>query len=70
MLNNFEKISYCEYFDWYCNFDMICSTKENDNFYLIILILIEKHQNDYGVIFFAWICAKQRCFLKSVEYDV
>lgn len=51
MLNNFEKISYCEYFDWYCNFDMICSTKENDNFYLIILILIEKHENDYGVIF-------------------
>ncbi len=38
-------------------------------FYIIILFLIDKHQHDCGVIF-AGICAKQRCFLKSVEYDV
>ncbi len=30
---------------------MICNIRGIDNFYIIILIFIEKHQNDLGVIF-------------------
>ena len=30
---------------------LIRDIRGNDNFHIIILILIEKHSNDYGVIF-------------------
>ena len=69
-LNDFEKISYCDYFDWYRNYDLMCNIRGNDLFYIIILIFIEKHIKMIMVWFFAGICTKQRCFLKSVEYDV
>ncbi len=41
--HNFEKISNCDYLDRYCDCDMICDIRGNDNFYIIVLIFIEKH---------------------------
>ncbi len=40
---------------------MICNTRENDHFYIIILVFTDKHLNDHGVI-------SQKHFLKSAEY--
>lgn len=48
-LNDFEKISNCNYFDWYC--DMIRDITGKDNFYTIILIFIEKHIKMIMVLF-------------------
>ncbi len=32
-----------DYFDWYCDFDMICSFRVNNKFHDVILIFLEKH---------------------------
>lgn len=45
---------------------MICDIGGNDSFYIISLILSEKHWNVYGMIFTER-CTEQRSFLKYVE---
>ena len=41
-LNDFEKISNCDYFDWYCNCNINYNIRGNDNIYMIIHFFIEK----------------------------
>lgn len=62
-LNDFEKISNCDYFDWCCNCNIICDIRGNDNF------LHHSHFNwktltwlwcdlcgDLYQITFSWVC--------------
>lgn len=39
----FGWISNCDYFDGYCNCDMICDIRGNDNFYIFIIHFFAKH---------------------------